>query len=96
MKTTYSKILPSRSVEEEDVTLLLIGSFPKVSDQRAPCTLDRRQQWPTSRSFGHSDSEVRDSRGFLRAYCSYGRAVARSLHRGFNATPMTTQSISIN
>ncbi|KAH0988215.1 hypothetical protein GBA52_015392 [Prunus armeniaca] len=30
------------------------------------------------------------------AYCSYGRAVARSLHRGFNATPMTTQSISIN
>lgn len=37
----------------------------KVSDQRAPCTLDRRQQWPTSRSFGHSDSEVRDSRGCL-------------------------------
>ena len=30
------------------------------------------------------------------AYCSYGSAVARSLHRGFNSTPMTTQSISIN
>lgn len=26
---------------------------------------ESRQQWPTSRSFGHSDSEVRDSTGCL-------------------------------
>jgi hypothetical protein len=48
-----------------NVRIFMYFIYKTLINNKPPCTLDRRQQWPTSRSFGHSDSEVRDSSGCL-------------------------------